>query len=416
MKVVQINATFGNGSTGGIVKDIQHQCLQSGIDCYVAYSTSSIPKDSIINGYQIGDSMDHKIHAVLSRINGKQGYYSKKPTRNLLRWLDEIQPDVINIHNLHSNFINLPMLLTWIAQNSIPLVVTLHDCWYFTGGCFHFTSSNCFRWQESCGSCPRKLKDIPSLFDCSATIISDKKNLFGQISKLRVVGVSQWTTEMARQGIFKNTPCAYIYNGVDVEVFKPIKDEGTISVIREKYGIGNKYVILGPASKWLMSENGGLYEKLMQLGDDYTLVLYGCKAQQLKTDTPQQALGDNSTQLVKVGFTSSQQELVELYNMADVFVNCTHEDTFSLINAESQACGTPVICYANTGAKETVNTQYGRLVETDDIEGMIDSVVTLKSSGISQSCQEELAKWALTHFNRSINYNKYIQLYYEIGG
>lgn len=411
MKVVQINATFGNGSTGGIVKDIQQQCLQSGIDCYVAYSLSSISEDKIVNGYQIGDSLDHKIHAVLSRISGKQGYYSKRPTRDLLSWLEEIKPDVINIHNLHSNFINLPMLLKWVAAHNVALVVTLHDCWFFTGGCFHFTSSQCARWKESCGCCPRKNLDIPSLKDSSATIISDRKNLFGQISKLKVVGVSQWTAEMAKQGVFKNTPCTYIYNGVDVDVFKPIKDANAISAIREKYGIKSRFVILGPASKWFLPENNNLLEGTLQLGKEFALVLYGCNAQQIEAPQPQ---GDNSTQLVKIGFTRSQQELAEIYNMADVFVNCTHEDTFSLINAESQACGTPVVCYANTGAKETVNTQYGRLVETDDVKNMIESIVSLKTVGTQDNYQEELAEWATSHFNKDINYKRYIQLFREL--
>lgn len=63
MRVVQINATYGDGSTGGIVKDIQTQCLNSGIECYVAYSSSSLPKVIIVKGYQIGGLLDHKVHA-----------------------------------------------------------------------------------------------------------------------------------------------------------------------------------------------------------------------------------------------------------------------------------------------------------------------------------------------------------------
>jgi len=414
MKVVQINATFGNGSTGGIVKDIQSQCLQADIDCYVAYSLSSIPKDSIVNGYQIGNILDHQIHAVLSRIGGRQGYYSRSATRSFLKWLDGIQPDVINIHNLHSNFINVPLLLKWVVQNNIPLVVTLHDCWYFTGGCPHFTSSNCFRWKNSCGDCPRKNKDIPYYFDCSAKILREKKRLFSQVHNLRVVGVSQWTADMAQQGIFKDSQCSFIYNGVDVDVFKPVKDKDAISAIRNKYGIKNRFVILGPASKWLMPENRKLLDSVLELGPEYTLVLYGCNEQRLNNEESVQVTLENKTQLVKIGYTRNQQELVELYNMANVFVNCTHEDTFSLINVEAQACGTPVICYANTGAKETVNTQFGYLVETDDINSMVDSVLTLKSVDSEKSCKEELFIWTASHYNKTVNYKQYIQLYRTI--
>lgn len=414
MKVVQINATYGNGSTGSIVKDIQYQCLKSGIECYVAYSSSSLPQEEIINGYQIGNHLDHTIHAVLTRINGKQCYYSKRPTRDLLRWLDGIQPDVIHIHNLHSNFINMPMLLQWIAENNKALVATLHDCWYFTGGCPHFTSSNCFRWKEACGHCPRKRSDIPSLFDCSKKILKDKRNLFGSIPKMSVVGVSKWTIEMAQQGIFKNTPCYVIHNGIDTEVFKPIKEVKKIEAIRNKYGIKDSFVILGPASKWLNPENRDLLNSALELGEDYTLVLYGCNDQQMNSEIVPET-GNNATSLVKIGLTGNKEELVDIYNMANVFVNCTHEDTFSLINAEAQACGIPVICYANTGAKETVNTEYGRLVETDDVKSMIEIVKQMKSDSLVKSSQNELSAWARSCFDKNNNYQQYIQLYQEIG-
>ena len=413
MKVVQINATYGNGSTGSIVKDIQYQCLESGIECHVAYSSSSLPQEEIINGYQIGNHLDHTIHAVLTRINGKQCYYSKRPTRDLLRWLDGIQPDVIHIHNLHSNFINMPILLQRIAQNNIALVATLHDCWYFTGGCPHFTSSNCLRWKECCGSCPRKRKDIPSLFDCSIQILKDKRNLFGRISKMSVVGVSQWTIEMAQQGIFKNTPCYVIHNGIDTEIFKPIREVKKIEAIRDKYGIKGSFVILGPASKWLNPENHNLLNSALELGEDYTLVLYGCNDQQMSGKIVP-ATGINTTSLVKIGLTGNKEELVDIYNMANVFVNCTHEDTFSLINAEAQACGTPVFCYANTGAKETVNTEYGQLVETDDVEGMVERIKQLKLESSIELCQAELSGWARNCFDKNNNYKQYIQLYRRI--
>ena len=413
MKVVQINATYGDGSTGGIVKDIQALCLNSGIECYVAYSSSSLPKEKNVKGYQIGGLLDHKVHAALCRISGKQGYYSSLATRAFLRWLEDLRPDVINIHNLHSNFINFPMLLKWVASYNVALVVTLHDCWYFTGGCPHFISSNCFRWKESCGCCPRKKKDIPSLFDSSKQILNDKKYLFEQISNLTVVGVSDWTIEMAQQGIFKNSACAVINNGIDTEIFQPIKEAKTITSIREKYGIKESFVILGPASKWLRPENHNLLEKTMQLGEDYTLVLYGCNNQQMSNEII--SLEKKKTSLVKIGFMKNKGELVDIYNMANVFVNCTHEDTFSLINVEAQACGTPVICYANTGAKETVNLEYGYLVETDDVKSVIEKILQMKLKFPIKTCQDKLSSWVKSYFDKNDNYKKYIQLYQKLG-
>ena len=52
MKILQINAVYGNGSTGNIVRDIHELCLSKNIDSFVAYSLSNIPENEIKNGYK----------------------------------------------------------------------------------------------------------------------------------------------------------------------------------------------------------------------------------------------------------------------------------------------------------------------------------------------------------------------------
>ena len=65
MKIIQINEVYGFGSTGIIVRDLQDICYHNGIECIVAYSQS---QDTVKNGYQLGNFISNKIHALLSRI------------------------------------------------------------------------------------------------------------------------------------------------------------------------------------------------------------------------------------------------------------------------------------------------------------------------------------------------------------
>ena len=113
MKVLQINAVFGFGSTGIIVEDIHKSLLNEGIESFVAYSTSKYNDNEIIGGYKIGTGFGKKIHALLGRINGKQAYFSSFATKKLLKKIKEISPDVVMLHNLHSNYINVNMLLKY---------------------------------------------------------------------------------------------------------------------------------------------------------------------------------------------------------------------------------------------------------------------------------------------------------------
>lgn len=93
MRVLQINAVYGHGSTGVIVQDIYELCKNSKIDCFVASPDSNVLLCE--DGYKIGNKLDHKLHALLSRIGGKQAYFSLLPTRNLCKYIERISPDIV---------------------------------------------------------------------------------------------------------------------------------------------------------------------------------------------------------------------------------------------------------------------------------------------------------------------------------
>lgn len=348
MKVVQINAVYGQGSTGTIVRDIEHLCEQSGIECYVASPDPNVREAK--RGYIIGNTFDHKLHAFLARIHGKQAYYSHIPTQNLIRWISKVKPDIVHLHNLHSNYIHLNNLLCYLAKQNIKTIITLHDCWFYTGGCFHYTVAGCNKWLTNCKECPKKKQDTPSFFNRdSEKILADRKKFLLAIPRLYITGVSEWMAHEALKTFLKDTPNYVIPNGIDMESFKP-----TPSDFRQRLGLEEKFVILGPASKWLLPVNKDiLIQFTHQMQTDETLLLFGVWSDN-------QLSYVNSLNLPKgkihtYGYTKNRKELAQLYTMADVFVNVTREDSLSLINVEAQACGTPVVTFDQTGPKETVD-------------------------------------------------------------
>ena len=88
--------------------------------------------------------------------------------------IKQYQPDVVHLHNLHANYVNVKRLLSFLGEQDIPTVITLHDCWFFTGKCTHYTSIKCNKWQTGCEKCPSLKKDIPSwFFDCTQKMWKD---------------------------------------------------------------------------------------------------------------------------------------------------------------------------------------------------------------------------------------------------
>ncbi|MDE7125690.1 MAG: glycosyl transferase, partial [Muribaculaceae bacterium] len=114
MKILQINANYGYGSTGVIMKDI-HELIsgQPDMESWVAFQRTN---QDIPQGIRIGNNFDWKLHALLTRIAGRQGFYSSVPTIRFLRKLDKLKPDIVHLHNLHSNFINISLLLEFLAE------------------------------------------------------------------------------------------------------------------------------------------------------------------------------------------------------------------------------------------------------------------------------------------------------------
>lgn len=399
MKVVQINAIYGSKSTGTIVREIQSCSEKNGIEAYVAYSIADRPDADVLRGYRIGNQLTAKWHAFISRVIGKQAYANHFTTWRFLRWLDAIKPDVVHLHNLHNNYIHLNMLLHYLAKHDIATVVTMHDCWYFTGGCMHYASIGCNRWQSGCGQCP-KWRQIPSyFFDCTQSVLKDRKQYLSAIPRLTMVGASEWIANEMKQSLLKDLNIIFIHNGFDLEVFTP-----TPSNKRKEQNIENKFVVFGPASKWLLPINKPTLDYFISwMNDDMVLVLFGC------TQT-NNALPSN---VVQIGYTKSPKEMAELYSMADVLVNCSREDTLSSLNLECQACGTPVVTYDATGSKETVDDECGFAIPTGDYEALWEKTMEIKQLGkpvLSTLCRE----WAMAHFKKEPNYERYIELYHNI--
>ena len=398
MRVLQINAVYAQRSTGIIVKDINDELIRRGYESHIAYAISNYhPK----NGYKIGNKLDYKIHALLTRLLGKQGYFSIISTRRFLRYIDRIKPDIVHLHNLHSNYINLNILLEYLEHESIHTVITLHDCWFFTGKCFHYQVAKCDRFKDSCGDCPLIKKDVPSwFFDPTAKVLSDKKKLFNNIKSLTVVGVSNWISNEAKQGIFKDKGVVTIHNGVDINIFRP-----TPSEMREKLGLKDEFVILGSADKWLNPLNRQVFNYILSnITPDMKMVIFGCDKEQLK-QLPDSVIG--------IGYITDRNELVKLYSMVDVFVNVTLEDSLPTVNIEAQACGTPVITFKSGGSPETISERTGIVVPKGDKEALLKAILKIKDRGkaiYEQKCLSHVEK----NFVVEDRYKEYVDLYKNI--
>lgn len=366
MKVLQINSVCGRGSTGRIVLDIHNELMMQGHRSFVAYGREpAIGCNGVI---RIGSKYDVYLHVLRTRIFDEHGFGSRKATAKFIKKIDEIKPDIIHLHNIHGYYLNIEVLFNYFKEVQVPMVWTLHDCWSFTGHCAYFDYVGCSRWREGCFRCPQKSRYPSSwFFDKSLVNWKKKKELFAGFKNMTLVTPSRWLAELVKQSFLKDYHVVVIPNGIDTSVFKP-----TPSDFRKRYGLENKFIILGVANVW--EERKGLkyfLELSKMLDDDEVIVLVGLNEKQKKS-LPKNIIG--------ISRTTSVKELAGIYTAADVFVNPTLEDNYPTVNLEAQACGTYVITFASGGAPETI-VGAGTVINDKTSEKIRETLYDVRKSG-----------------------------------
>lgn len=362
MKILMINSVCGIKSTGRICTDLAVELEKQGHEVKIAYGRENVPEQFQKHAIRIGSEWDVRFHGIKARLFDAMGLGSKEATQKFIDWVEEFNPDIIHLHNIHGYYINIEILFKYLKKCKKKIIWTLHDCWTFTGHCAYFDYYGCNKWKSGCkGICACK-KDYPAtlLLSRAEENYQIKKSLFTGINNLTIVTPSQWLASLVKKSFLSEYNVKVIHNGVNTDVFKP-----TPSEIKSIYSIGNKKIILGVASIWDRRKGLETFIELSkQIEDDYKIILIGLNKEQIKK-LPNTIIG--------IERTNSTKELAEFYSVADVFLNPTLEDNYPTTNIEAIACGTPVISYDTGGSGESA-IFYGSVVKKGDITAIIQEI------------------------------------------
>lgn len=395
MRILQINSVYNYGSTGRIVADIHHELIKRGHESFVIYGRKSAfgREGTVIHeeGVEfIGNKNEELQHLFFGVFFDNHGLCSKKITSKIVKRIQEIKPDIIQIHNLHGFYINYPMLFEAIQSMEIKVVWTFHDCWPFTGFCSHFEYNECDQWKTGCKKCPYRNVYPYRVFSRSSRNYELKKTLFGSVKSMHLVVPSNWMKERVKDSFLKDYPVQVIHNTIDLSRFKVLSDPETL---RKENGLEKKQVILAVSGIWNKQKGLEEYKKLSSLlSEDQVLVMIGLTEKQINK-MPEK--------IISLPRTESIEKLVEWYNIADVFVNLTLEDTYPTVNLEAQACGLPIITY-RTGGSTEIAEKNGYVVEKYDLNKVMEWINTKPQKRIISDLED-----------RSM-VDQYIELYQDI--
>lgn len=407
MKVLQVNTVCGTGSVGRICMDLYELCEEHGIEAYMAYGRGPVRTD--IKAYKTGNYIDMLGHVFGNFVRGRSGFCSGTTTKAFLKYLDECNPDVIHLHNIHGFYLQVELLFEYIKKNNKKVIWTFHDCWPFTGHCAYFDFVACEKWKTGCNNCVIHASAYPYALFCDSTerVYPRKKKAFCGVKDLTIVTPSQWLSSLVKESFLKEYPVKVIYNGIDLNKFKQTPDK--------KMFEDNIPYILGVANVWEHRKGLTSFEKLAdellkekrETGRlPYRIVLIGLSRKQIKK---LQKKYDKDILVCKER-TRNTEELAAWYSNAAVYVNATLEDNFPTTNLEALACATPVITYRTGGSGEAIDESCGVVITKGDytkLKETIRDVVTNRPFEPS-ACRKRAEK-----YDKKTRFMEYLDLYRE---
>jgi len=109
-----------------------------------------------------------------------------------------------------------------------------------------------------------------------------------------------------------------------------------------------------------------------------------------------------------LGEIQDPKQLARLYSGAEATVVTSRRETFSMVCAESQCCGTPVAGFLAGGPEEICLKEYARFVSFGDLDAL-EQVVRSWLDNLPD--KQTVSDAACRHFSREIMLREYLELY-----
>lgn len=255
------------------------------------------------------------------------------------------QADIIHLHWINQGFLSLDEIKA-IGELGKPMVWTMHDMWPCTGICHH--ARECNGYYTDCAVCP--FTASPTL---AAHTLAKKKKIWEKLN-VTFVTCSNWLQERTSHSVLMSEKTVLsIPNPIDAQTFIPMDQ----TACRAHFGLPTeKTLLLFGAVKASDKRKGIEYMKatVLTLVDKHPewkekleLAIFG------KSEVEMQALFP--VKVHQIPYITSEQEMIQLYNTADLYVTSSLEENLPNTIMEAMSCGVPCTGFKIGGIPEMID-------------------------------------------------------------
>lgn len=397
MRVLIVNTVYQYTSTGQITYWFAKELKKRGHECRIAVGGGEHAGDECTF---IENKYESYAHYLLSLLTGYEGRFSPVATRKLLTMIDEYQPDVIQLFNLHGYYLNIYKLFRYIKKRNIPTVYTMLDEYPYLGHCCY--AYDCDEFRKECRRCrlDRKQYIRTLFFRRGHATYRLKRKAYENFPRL-CFAAPKWVCERAKKSsLLRDKKIYEVDEFIDVHFTYLIKETGEL---RERLQIPEEKVVFLNVAVFSDPRKGGAYyleaARRMEKTNKYVFIHVGY-------DGPRENLPAN---FIPAAYVKDQNELADYFSLADKFICTSMADTMPNTCLESLACGTPVCGFAVTGLPYVADRQCGSFVEAGNVDQLVEEMegTEKKSDAMQRYCRE----YALSRYSVEMFCDKMIKIY-----
>ena len=312
--------------------------------------------------------------------------------------------DIIHLHWVNQGFLSLADIHR-IMHSGKPVVITMHDQWYFTGICHY--SGQCEKYTTLCQDCEQMKGRL--LGDLAKKVFLRKEKMYRD-TRLTFVGCSQWMADMARKSkLTQGHRVTSIPNAIDTDLFRPQPKEQA----RETFNLPSGKQLLLFGCQRITDERKGfkfLVEALQLIkknnpesAKNIELVVVGGEAENVRNQVP--------FDIIPIKYVSDPQKMVMLYNAADIYVTPSLQDNLPNTIMESMACGIPCVGFNVGGIPEMIDHQQnGYVAAYQDAQDFANGILWTLDNDYEALSRHARNK-VMTTYSENVVAHQYIEVY-----
>lgn len=252
--------------------------------------------------------------------------------------------------------------------------------------------------------------DIPIVYTAHGVLPAKVKDIINQVDK--IIAVSNFSREAAIKEGFSANKIEVVYNGVDIDKFKPHEEKRNL--LRKKYNIPQDVFTMIIVSRIKNLRNKG-HQHLLNVLSEYEVSKYwhlvvigkGKGLGSLKQKVKEHNLQD------RVHLLGHKTDVENYEDMADVVVLPSYFETFGLVLAEGMAMEKPAVAFKVGGVPEVIeDNKTGFVVDYDNDDELVEKLAILaKNPDLCKQMGIQARKKVAKDFANEIMIKKLEEIY-----